>query len=170
MHKYLLTVFTAFLVSIDSFVAGFSLSLNKRNNNLPTAVAFATLVLCIATSVFGKVIGKHLDVQTVNVIGGVLLATIGSCNLFAQETEQTNLVEQNFWQNLAIGFAVGLDASIANLSLSLQTFDIVAPVTFSLFHYVSVWLGQKFADKLTLKHSNVICATILWLLAVTKWI
>ena len=168
--RLLLTVFTAFVVSIDSFVAGFSLSLGKRDNNLPIAVAFATLVLCIATSLLGNIVGNYLDSRTINIAGGVLLATIGTCNLFAKEDTATTLIQQSFGQNLAIGFAVGLDACIANMSLSLQGFDIVAPIIFSLFHYLSVWLGQKFANKLTIKHSNILCAVILWMLAVTKWI
>ena len=51
---------TAIVVSLDSFMAGFSLSLNKRADcTLPSAVALISLLLCLLTSFAGMALAAH---------------------------------------------------------------------------------------------------------------
>lgn len=71
---------------------------------------------------------------------------------------------------VAVGVAVGLDASVANLSLAVTGYGIVAPIVFAVTHYFTVLLGQTLAGKIVMKHTNVFSAAVLFVLAVTKYI
>ena len=176
--KNLLTVaVTAVIVSIDSFVAGFSMSLNRKMGpTLPSAVAFITLILCILTSVIGRYLSNYVE-KYVDYIAAALLALLALFNLFKKEEEATTrLKDITLYESMTIGVSVGMDASVANLSLALDGSSVLAiagvsllaPIVFAITHYFTVFFGQLLAQKVELKYSNYFSATILFALAVSK--
>ena len=168
--KNLLTIaVTAVIVSLDSFVAGFSLSLNKKANLvLPAAVALITLVLCLATTLIGELLQGYLG-KVVDYFGAALLALLALVNLVKSDGEQANLATVTLCESLVIGIAVGMDAAVANFSLALMGVGLLAPIVFAVTHFFTVLLGQILARKVKLEHTNVFAAVILLVLAITKF-
>lgn len=170
MKDLILIVITAVIVSLDSFVAGFSLSLNKKADpTLPSAVALMTLLLCLATTFIGNFLSRYIQ-GYVNYFGAALLITLALVNVLKKENEQCRLGSVMLGESITIGIAVGMDAAVANLSLTLNGVGLIAPIIFALMHYFTVWIGQKLAQKITLSHTNVFSAVILVVLAVMKLI
>lgn len=180
LMKNLLTVaLTAVIVSLDSFVAGFSVSLNRKSNlTLPSAVALITLLLCLLTSIVGKFL-SHYATQYVNYVAAALLGLLALFNLLKRdEDEAARLQSVTLGESLTIGVSVGMDAAIANLSLALDGAGalkicgvaVLAPIVFGVTHYFTVFLGQVLAQKVELKYSNYFSAAILLALAVSKLI
>ena len=179
--KNLLTVaFTAVIVSLDSFVAGFSMSLNRKaGSTLPAAVALITLLLCLATSVIGRYLSEYVE-QYVNYVSAALLVLLALFNLLKKDEEEAaRLKSVTIYESLTIGVGVGMDAAVANLSLSLSGgvdtltlggIGVLAPIVFGVTHYFTVFLGQLLAQKVELKYSNYFSAAILFALAVSKLI
>ena len=170
--KNLLTIaVTAVIVSLDSFVAGFSLSLNKKANLvLPSAVALITLLLCVTTTIVGEVLQAYLD-KTIDYFGAALLALLALMSLIKEEEgEQANLSTVTLSESMTIGVAVGMDAAVANLSLALLGVGLLAPIVFAITHFFTVLLGQVLARKIKLKHTNILSATILLVLAISKMV
>ena len=170
--KNLLTIaITAIIVSLDSFVAGFSLSLNKKANLLlPSAVALITLLLCVVTTLVGELIQGYLG-KVVDYFGAALLALLALINLVKDDDEsKTNLATVTARESLLIGVAVGMDAAVANLSLALLGVGLLAPLVFAVTHFVTVMLGQLLARKVQLQHTNVLAAVILLALAISKMV
>ena len=170
---------TAVIVSLDSFVAGFSMSLNRKANTmLPSAVALITLLLCLLTSVIGRYLSNYVS-QYVNYIAAALLLLLATFNLFKKDGDEAARLESvTLGESLTIGVSVGMDAAVANLSLSLDGAGalaiggvaLLAPIVFGVTHYFTVFLGQILAQKVELKYSNYFSATILLALAVSKLI
>ena len=170
---------TAVIVSLDSFVAGFSVSLNRKANpTLPSAVALITLLLCLLTSVIGRFLSDYIE-QYVNYVAATLLGILALFNLFKKdEDESARLKSVTLYESLTIGVSVGMDAAIANLSLSLDSgasltvfgVSLLAPIIFAVTHYFTVFLGQFLAQKVELKYSNYFSAAILLALAISKLI
>lgn len=170
MKDLILIVITAVIVSLDSFVAGFSLSLNKKADTaLPSAVALMTMILCLVTTFVGQFLSSRIDTY-VNYLGAALLVALALVNILKKDDEQQRLNSVTLGESLAIGVAVGMDAAVANLSLTLNGVGLVAPIIFTVMHYFTVWTGQVLAQKITLVHTNVFSAVILVALAVTKLI
>ena len=170
MKNFLIVIVTAVIVSLDSFVAGFSLSLNKKANTLlPSAVALATLLLCLVTTFIGTVLSHHIE-SYVNYLGAALLLALAVLNLVKRDSKQQTLTNVTLVESLTIGVAVGMDAAVANLSLTFSGVGLLAPLVFTVTHYFTVMLGQILARKVTLEHTNVFSAAILIMLAVTKLI
>ena len=170
--KNLLTIaVTAVIVSLDSFVAGFSLSLNKKANLLlPSAVAVVTLVLCLVTTLIGELLHGYLG-KVVDYFGAGLLALLALISLVKDDDEQqANLRTVTFAESLTIGVAVGMDAAVANLSLALLGVGLIAPIVFAVTHFFTVLAGQLLARKIKLEHTNVFSAVILLVLAISKMI
>ena len=171
--KNLLTIaVTAVIVSLDSFVAGFSLSLNKKANLvLPSAVALITLLLCLATTLIGEMLHGYLG-KVVDYFGAALLALLALVNLVRNDEgeQQANLSAVTLRDSLTIGVAVGMDAAVANLSLALLGVGLLAPIVFAVTHFFTVLLGQALARKVHLEHTNVFSAVILLALAISKMI
>ena len=169
--KNLLTIaLTAVIVSLDSFVAGFSLVLNKKTNLvLPSAVALITLLLCLATTLIGELLQNYLG-KVVDYFGASLLALLALVSLTNDDNEQTSLKNVTISESLTIGVAVGTDAAVANLSLALMGVGLLAPIVFAVTHFFTVLLGQTLAKKVKLQHTNIFSAVILLLLAVSKMV
>jgi len=161
---------TALIVSLDSFVAGFSISLNKRKNIvLPAVVALVTLLMCLVTSFVGYALQGVLD-EYVNVFSAAILITLATINLFKKEDGNINMQTPTLSECVAIGIAVGMDASVANLSLAIEGYGIIAPIVFAVMHYFTVLFGQLIAGKIELKNTNILSAVILYVLAAVKFI
>ncbi len=159
---------TAIVVSLDSFMAGFSLSLNKRADcTLPSAVALITLLLCLLTSFAGMAL-QYIDEQFVDYFGGALLFLLAAFALFKKEEVRNNLASVSVGESLVIGVAVGMDAAIANLSFVGEGLEWVTPIVFAVTHYLTVTLGQVLAKKVRLAHTNIVSAVLLATLAITK--
>ena len=170
MQRILTLALTSIIVSLDSFVAGFSVSLNKRQNTtLPATVALVTLVMCVATTFVGRALQGLLD-EYVNVFSAVILVLLAVMNLLKEEDASISMRQLNLSECFALGVAVGLDASVANLSLALQGYGLVAPIVFAVTHYFTVLCGQLLAGKLYMPNTNVFSAIVLFVLAVTKFI
>lgn len=179
--KNLLTIaVTAVIVSLDSFVAGFSMSLNRKPGTaLPSAVALITLLLCLLTSVIGRFLSDVVS-QYVDYVAAALLALLAVYNLFKKDEEQASRLKSvTLGESMTIGVSVGMDAAVANLSLSLGGATgaltiggvaLLAPIIFGVTHYFTVFLGQALAQKVELKYSNYFSAAILFALAVSKLI
>lgn len=159
---------TAVVVSLDSFMAGFSLSLNKKpSSTLPAAVALITLLLCLATSFVGKAL-SNFDSRTVDCFGAILLFVLAAVCLFRNDDHESKLTPVTVTESLTIGVAVGMDAAIANLSLANLGMGVIAPIVFAVTHYLTVALGQVLAKKVILSHTNLVSAVMLAAIAVTK--
>lgn len=166
--KTLTLLLTAVAVSLDSFCAGFSLSLNKKTSPiLPAAVTLMTFLMCLATSLATALL-RAFDEKTANFAGAILLTALGATCLFRKDNASANLTPVSIGESLTVGFAVGLDAAIANLSLAGNGLELVAPVVFAAMHYLAVTLGQLLARRVTLAHTNVISAAVLFVIALTK--
>lgn len=160
---------TAIIVSLDSFVAGFSVSINKRANGLPAAVAIVTLALCLATTFVGNLLKNYLD-KVADFAGAAILLCLAVINLLKRDEQASSLTQSTLWEQLAVGFAVGMDAAVANLSLAIDGYGIVAPLIFAVTHYFTVFAGQKLSQKITLEHTNIFAFVILLALAAMKFI
>ena len=119
MKNLAIILITAITVSLDSFVAGFSLSLNKRQSTLlPAAVALITLLLCLVTSFVGGFLSQFAQ-QYINWIGAALLLLLAVINIADGKTESARLDDVTPLTSVTIGIAVGMDAAIANCRLRL---------------------------------------------------
>lgn len=161
---------TAIVVSLDSFMAGFSLSLNKRPSTLlPSAVALITLLLCLLTSFVGQMLSDVAE-RAVDYFGGALLLLLALFAAFRKEETHATLVAVTVGESLTIGVAVGMDAAIANFSFAGSAVARITPIVFGVTHYATVALGQVLARRVQLAHTNIISAVILAVLAVTKFL
>ena len=116
--KILTVAVTALVVSLDSFMAGFSLSLNKRSSpTLPSAVALITLLLCIVTSVAGQALLRYAE-KIVDYLGAALLMLLAITALFRRDDRRSALAAVSLRESIAIGVAVGMDAAIANFAFA----------------------------------------------------
>ncbi len=166
--KFLTVAATAVAVSLDSFMAGFSLSLNKRPTTvLPSAVALITLLLCVAASVVGRALSL-VSQQAFDYFGAALLLTLAVLSLLRKEERTHTLGDVSTAECLTIGLAVGMDAAIANLSFAAGDLQWVTPLVFALTHYLMVAVGQVMAKRVVLRHTNLFSAVILAVLAATK--
>ncbi len=167
MTYFSLLIFTAIAVSIDSFVVGFGVCLDKKSDlSLPAIVAIATLLLCGISTIVGAVLQKYLN-NYVDQLSALLLFCLGVGNLNKSDEFCTlqSLTTKECW---AIGFTVGLDGAVANLSLALHNFGLLAPMTITIGHFVAVLLGQKLASKVQIEQANRLSAFTLIALALFK--
>ena len=168
MKNVLVVAITAVVVSLDSFMAGFSLSLNKKGNQtLPAAVALITLLLCICTTFIGNVLSRHLE-QLINYFGAAILVLLAVLSFVKREEENSKLSAVTLGESITIGIAVGMDAAVANLTFAGSGMELITPLVFAVTHYFTVFLGQILANKVRLEHTNVFSAVILIVLAITK--
>ncbi len=133
--------FTAITVSIDSFFCGFSLACNKAKK-IPTIILVATTVfiMCLIANYSAELIRPYLTQKTA-CIGGLILIFVGLYNLIKKDNDY-NIKRNLFLQSLFIGFAVGLDGALANLSLALMGINaFYVPIIFALMHALTIALG-----------------------------
>lgn len=138
---------TAFTVSIDSFVCGFSLALyGKKKLFIVTVVALTVLLMCTLANCFANVFSGSLNEKTAN-LGGLILIGIGLYNLFKKDDNKSLCEGRIIKQSLLTGFAVGLDGAAANLSLAIMGFNsFYVPVIIAAMHAFMITLGIAFSD------------------------
>ncbi len=167
MEKVVTLIVTALVVSADSFVVGFGVSVNKQKNlSLPAAVAFVTMCLCLVTSTIGLALQRYLH-EYVDVIGSALLFALGCANFFKKENCSAN-DNLTLKECFAVGFTVGLDGAIANLTLVDYNFGLVASIVIVITHFLTVLLGQVLANKVRIANFGQFSSIILIALAVIK--
>ncbi len=135
-------ILTAFIVSVDSFVCGFSLSLSK-NKKLPVVlgIAITVLFMCALTNYLTIFFAEKITEKTAS-LGGLILVGIGVYNLFKKKSPTKQEWRGSFAQSIITGFAVGLDGALANLSLSLMGMnEFYVPLTISVIHALMIYLG-----------------------------
>lgn len=136
---------------------------------LPAVVALVTLVMCLVTTFLGYALKDILN-SYVDIFGAIILVTLAIVNLLKTEEDSINMQSFTFRECLAVGIAVGLDASVANLSLAVAGYGIVAPIVFAVTHYFTVFAGQKLAGRLVIPNTNVFSAVVLIALAIMKFV
>ncbi len=165
----LYVVATAITVSLDSFIVGFSLSLNQRKNFvLPLTVALVTYLMCLLVGLAGYILQDYLQ-NYVNYIGGTIMLCLGIANLIKKSEEPKSA---NFLQCLSIGISVGLDGATAMLSVTLQNVSdiILVPIIFATTHYFAVFVGQHLARNIKITYTNIIASIMFFLLAAVKFL
>ena len=168
--KVLYVIFTAVCVSVDSFIAGFTLSINKRKSiTLPLTVTLVTLCMCLAAGIAATLVAGALS-EWGSYFGAGILICLGIANLF-RHSDEGSLNSVTFAQCFMIGFGVGLDGAAATLSMVLQgmgdafTISIIVAVT----HFFTVYLGQLLATRnVPSQHTNIFAAVIFFVLAAMK--
>lgn len=140
---------TAFTVSIDSFLCGFSLSQNNREKYLSVPIITITVFLmCLITNYSGMLLDDFLTEKTVG-LGGIILVGIGIVNLVKKENNTPIKARSTVVESLLLGVAVGVDGCLANLSLSIMGINaFYVPLTIALFHAALVSLGIFLSDKI----------------------
>ncbi len=104
-----------------------------------------------------------------DLFGAAVLFVLAIINLFKKDDDQTYSLRQiTLGESVTMGFAVGTDAAVANLSLAMQGLGVVAPIVFAVTHYFTVLVGQKLAGKVVMKNSNYLSAAALFILAFAK--
>ncbi len=137
-------IITALTVSIDSFICGFSLSFTaKRKYPIILIIAFTVFVMCSLTNYLTILLKNFINEQTAN-LGGIILIGVGFFNLFkpCKHQDYHSKEKLSFYRVLLIGFAVGLDGALANLSLALMSInEFYVPITIAIMHAIMIWLG-----------------------------
>lgn len=172
MDFILFLAITAFAVSIDSMLTGFAVGLKtKFTFTFSAIVAATTFILCALAVALGVLIDGILG-EFVQIVGATFLIIIGICNFF-KTADNEIYARLNFKECFALGFAVGLDASVANLSIALMGYtSMLIPLFFAVMHFVMVSIGfavatTPFTKKL--KHTNKIAGVMLILLGIWKF-
>lgn len=132
---------TAFTVSIDSLVCGFSLSLSAKKK-LPVilGIALTVFIMCVTVNYLTKFFADKLSEQTA-CLGGLILIGVGIYNLIKKDKNEIKN-EQTFKLSIITGFAVGLDGAVANLSLSLMGINaFYVPVIIAIMHAIMIAVG-----------------------------
>lgn len=131
---------TAFTVSIDSLVCGFSLGkTSNKKLSVIVCVFTAVIVMCFITNYFALLL-KNLSTFITTVLGAIILIFVGIYNLYlCLKNKPTEIGNKTF---LFAGFAVGLDGAMANLSLALMGINtFYVPIIIALMHALMVTLG-----------------------------
>jgi len=139
---------TAFTVSIDSFVCGFSLSFNsKRKLPIILIIALTVLTMCVITNYLTFFFIDKITEKTAS-LGGLILIGVGVYNLLKRKKDENAKISNGIIkQSLITGFAVGMDGATANLSLSLMGLNsFYVPLTIAVCHAVMIWLGIVLAS------------------------
>ncbi len=139
-------ILTSFIVSVDSFVCGFSLSLiNDRKLPIIIGISLVVLLLCTLTNYLAMFFSSFLNEKTAS-LGGLVLILMGIYNLFKKRERKTEKQSGILKQSIISGFAVGTDGAVANLSLSLMGFNaFYVPLTISAMHFLMISLGTCLA-------------------------
>lgn len=139
---------TAFAVSIDSLVCGFSLSL-QANKKLPIilCIALTVFAMCLITN-YATVFFSSIITEKSACLGGLILIGVGAYNLIKKDSNSDARGNGGtISQALMTGFAVGLDGALANLSLSIMGINaFYVPLTIAVMHGLMISVGVFLAD------------------------
>jgi putative Mn2+ efflux pump MntP len=137
---------TTFTVSIDSFFCGFSLAFNRKNKYvIIPGIALTVFAMCLLTN-YGAMALQHYLSQKITCLGGFILIFVGVYNIF-KKNDQISTNGNIIKQSILIGFAVGLDGALANLSLSLMGLNsFFVPLLIAVMHGMMISLGILLAN------------------------
>ena len=148
---------TALTVSIDSFVCGFSLSLQKHKK-LPIILGITSVVtvLCTLTYFLAGFLSSVLTERTAN-LGGIILICIGIYNSLYKKARNVAPSSSVFKQSLLLGLGVGLDGAVATLSLTIMGINaFYVPLLMALMHFIMITIGVLIAKlKLVEKFAKI---------------
>lgn len=150
-------ILTAFTVSIDSFVCGFSLSISsKKKFPVIACISLTVFLMCLITNYIPTFLVGAINERTA-CFGGIILIAIGILNLVKIKKAVKPTNNNAFKQSIITGFAVGLDGATANLSLSLMGLNaFYVPLTIAFFHALLIWLGTILSGlKITKKFAKI---------------
>lgn len=139
---------TAFTVSIDSFVCGFSLSFSvKKKLPIILIIALTVFIMCAFTNYLTVFFADKLTPKTA-CAGGIILIGVGLYNLLKKDRDNADRHSGGaFKQSLITGFAVGLDGAMANLSLALMGIsEFYVPLTIAVMHAAMIGLGVTLSN------------------------
>ena len=171
--NYSFILITAFAVSIDSFFAGMTFKSDGRINYKNLFVAtFVIFLTCLAGNLTGRVVRNDFG-GFLSYAGGATLILTGLYNLFANEKEVASPLKKNVTvtESLIVGFAVGTDGCIANLSLAVTGYtSLFVPVVTTFMHFVLIYLGTFLKSKLDgfAEKTKALSPTILVILGLYK--
>lgn len=134
-------ILTAITVSIDSFFCGFSLAL-KNDKKIPVVLGIVTTVfiMCLITNYSAVLLSPYLTEKTAS-LGGIILIFVGIYNFF-KKNEEISDDKSVFYQSLIVGFAVGLDGALANLSLAIMGMNqFFVPLLIAFTHGITITIG-----------------------------
>ena len=139
MIYYILT--TAFVVSIDSLVCGFSLALNtKKKSPIILGIVLIVFLMCFLVNYLTNFFSDKLNQRTAS-LGGIILICVGIYNLFKKKDipkVESNIIKQS----IITGVAVGFDGALANLSLALMGLNqIFVPIIIAVMHGIMIAIG-----------------------------
>lgn len=136
---------TALIVSIDAMAAGFALAMKGAlTSKIVLIIGLITFLLCTPAALGGEYLEGILG-DNVNIFGGLLLILIGLRNLtpaINPPPAQPLIKKKRNFDAVAVGVAVGLDAAVANLSISIMgNHSLVVPLIFAAMHIIAVGIG-----------------------------
>jgi putative Mn2+ efflux pump MntP len=136
----MILLLTAFSVSIDAFTAGVAISVGSRTGVKHVAcVLIFTFVLTSLALLLGVFLSKYISVFSI--IGASLLILLGTKNLAC--ANKTTTISLNA---PLVGISVGMDATLACLTLSVPFLQVFAvAIIMSVFHGVFFVLGGIFS-------------------------
>lgn len=137
---------TAFTVSIDSLVCGFSLVISEKRKLAVIAVITLTVyIMCLTANYLASLLSGILTEKTAS-LGGILLIGVGLFNLIKKD-DKTLFKKSAASQSLITGIAVGTDGAAANLSLALMGINaFYVPIVIALMHAVMVSTGIMLSE------------------------
>lgn len=137
---------TSFIVAIDSFVCGFSLSLLKtRKSFIVLGITVTVFLMCVIANYSTLLLEPFFTEKTAG-LGGIILVVVGFFNVLKKDSDSRQL-KNTYIQILISGFAVGLDGAFANLSFCLMGYSSFAiPVLIAVVHGVMIFLGVTIAN------------------------
>ncbi len=143
---------TAFTVSIDAFACGFSLSFLKGKKILiVTSISLTVFAMCLVTNYLATVLNGLLT-EKISCLGGLILIGVGIFNLLKKDEKTLANNHGVFTQSLFLGFAVGLDGAVANLSLAIMGINaFYVPLIIALMHALTISLGILLARSIPVK-------------------
>lgn len=129
---------TTLLVSVDSFVCGLSLSLQRKKTFLVFfAMTLTVFILCVIGAVGGKFLNGILPYGG-EILGGGVLILVGVLNFFG-ESENFKNFNDAIYKGISVGFAIGLDGGVATFSLVCLNYSpILVPPLFTLTHLIMI--------------------------------
>ncbi len=171
----LLTI--ALSVSLDSFFCGLSASM-KINRNFKTVlgIILSVFTLCVIGSFLGEKTGEGLK-NIANFLSGTILSVIAVIDYISEKKESENgklfsKKNNNFFQGIILGLAVGIDGAVGCFTLSLLGVNgLIAPLTVTAFHLVLLifaFLITDFGFAKKLAQKSFIAPLILFLLGIFK--
>ena len=133
-------IFTVFAVSLDAYLASFAYNAKDKLNFMQLLYAsLYTFLFSIIALVLNELCIKNLPY--INELGAILLVILGLKN-YVSYFEKTTLVNRIYTSNpTLLGIAVSIDASVACLSFSPVSSQVILPYSFAMFfgHFLFFW-------------------------------